>query len=181
MDAIYKQYVHNPPHLFMADTKYFITGATYQKIRHIKTVKTKEAVLKYMYKSFEHYGWKIEDWVLLDNHYHIMAISPENALTLSSVINNFHRFSANWIKKNIAESFEAKRIWANYWDKCITFEKSYFARLNYIWFNPVKHGYVENPEDWRFGSYHLRFENNQDLADIIDGYRFDKLKIEDDF
>jgi len=27
----YKEYKHNPPHLFRSDAKYFITGATYEK------------------------------------------------------------------------------------------------------------------------------------------------------
>ena len=52
-----------------------------------------------MFKSFEYYGWKIEDWVFLNNHYHLMADAPEDALSLSKVIKNFHRFSALKLKK----------------------------------------------------------------------------------
>ena len=118
---------------------------------------------------------------MLDNHYHIMADAPADASTLSRVMNNFHRFSALWIKKNSKCSVGTDRIWANYRDTCITYERSYFTRLNYIWFNPVKHRYVEKTEEWRFGSYYYRIKKEQDLNDIIHEYPFDRIKIEDDF
>lgn len=28
------------------------------------------------------------------------------------------------------------------------------AHLRYCWWNPVKHGFVTQPEDWTYSSYH---------------------------
>ncbi len=134
-----------------------------------------------MFKSFEHFGWKIEDWVLLDNHYHLMADAPEDASTLSRVIKNFHQFSALWLKKNTADFKNIHKIWYNYWDKCITYEKSYFVRINYIWFNPVKHGYVEDAKLWKFGSFYQRSKEWRDVKGIVEKFPFDKISVEDDF
>ena len=190
-----KKYKDNPPHIFISGAKYFITGATYNKIKYFKSIEAKEAIKKYMLKSFSHYSWEIEDWVLLDNHYHVLANAPKSAVSLQNVIKNFHRFSALWIRKNIknincvdaalTQSMHSKnklKIWYNYWDTCITFERSYFARLNYIWYNPVKHGYVENAEDWQFGSYISRIKNDfQYINEIRKTYPFDKINIEDNY
>lgn len=69
----------------------------------------------------------------------------------------------------------------NYWDKCITFDKSYFTRLNYIWYNPVKHGYVTSPEQWFWGSFYQRFKDDyEETIRIINTYPCDKVKEKDD-
>ena len=167
MEEVYKKYQHNPPHLFRPGAKYIITGATYEKRHWLKSDEAKERLLKSIYIGFNQYRWMLEDWVILDNHYHLMGDAPEDAKTLSLLINDIHKFIALWIKKNVTEAENAEIIMYNYWDTCITFEKSYFARLNYIWYNPVKHGYVEDAKDWRFGSYFKRIKAEQKEIDAL--------------
>ncbi len=131
-DIIYKEYKHNPPHLFIPNCKYFITGATYQRKPYLINDESKFALLSSIKKSFTDYKWQLEDWVILNNHYHIMVNSPEDPCSLSIIMKEIHRFNAMWIKKNIPQAKSEKIIWYNYWDSCITFETSYFARLNYL-------------------------------------------------
>ena len=52
------------------------------------------------------------------------------------------------LKNELTRLIQSKKVFYNYWDTCITYENSYFTRLNYIWYNPVKHGYVDSPEKW---------------------------------
>ncbi|MFH0774642.1 MAG: transposase [bacterium] len=132
----YKIYLHNPPHLFLPNTKYFITGATYLKRPFFATENSKEKLFNSIKMGCEKYHWVLEDWVILDNHYHLMLNAPCSADTLSKMFNEIHRFTAIWLKKNILELKEEKRIFYNYWDSCITYEKSYWARLNYIYLIP---------------------------------------------
>ncbi len=198
IDGTYKTYKHNPPHLFRSNAKYFITGATYEHVRYMKSDEAKDIFLNYLFKSFEHYNWKIEDWVVLDNHYHLMANAPENAETLAQVINNVHRFSSGGIKSldlecidcvNAAPTQSAhsiehsiKKMFHNYWDTCITYENSYYARLHYLWYNPVKHGYVKYPLEWKYGSYYYRHHDEKEYLDkIMKLYPCDKVKVFDDF
>lgn len=44
-------------------------------------------------------------------------------------------------------------LW-NYWDYCPRNEDDYNVRLNYLLWNPVKHGFVERIEDYPYSSYH---------------------------
>ncbi|MBN1478849.1 hypothetical protein EH223_14295 [candidate division KSB1 bacterium] len=173
----YKTYLHNPPHLFIPHATYFITGATLHKIHYLITDEIREHVREYMFKSFHHFNWTIDDWVILYNHYHIMARAPRDASSLARLINNFHRFSGLWIKKHLNILGEDK-IWHNYWDTCVDYETSYYARIHYIWVNPVKHKYVDDPNKWQFGSYVSRQEKE---IEPIKHYPIDKLKIYDDF
>jgi putative transposase len=45
-------------------------------------------------------------------------------------------------------------VWWNYWDYCPRDEEQYFTRLNYLFYNPVKHGYTSNLHDYVFSSFH---------------------------
>lgn len=77
VEEIYKTYKHNPPHLFRPNAKYFITAAAYKKQHLFEDDDVKHCVLEVMFESFTRQCWKIEEWVLLDNHYHLMADAPE--------------------------------------------------------------------------------------------------------
>jgi putative transposase len=46
-----------------------------------------------------------------------------------------------------------RKVWWNYRDTCIRSEGDYYNRLKSIFWNPVKHGLVKNPEDYPFSNY----------------------------
>ncbi len=176
---IYKEYPHNPPHLYREDSKYFITATTYKKNHYFITDESKQILLDSILKTFSKFNWIVEDWVILDNHYHLMVEVKDNPKDLSNIIRNIHRYTAIEVKKHNKLAKHAEKIWYNYWDTCITFEKSYWPRLNYIWFNPVKHGYVNDPKDWKFGSYYFRVRREEELLnEITKKYPCDKLELE---
>ena len=110
-----------------------------------------------------------------------MINAPEDSTTLSQLVNNFHRFTTNWLSKHNIKKVQDK-YFHNYWDTCITYEKSYFSRLHYIWYNPVKHGYVGSPEKWKFDSFYFLYEEEmKEIEQIIKTYPIDRMKIDDDF
>jgi putative transposase len=41
-----------------------------------------------------------------------------------------------------------------YWEHVIRGERDYQRHLDYIHFNPVKHGYVRSAKDWSYSSFH---------------------------
>ncbi|MBC8255810.1 MAG: transposase [Candidatus Marinimicrobia bacterium] len=197
METEYKTYKHNPPHLFVENSKYFITASTYMRKPFLKYSAAKEKLYSSLFFEFSKYNWKIEDWVILDNHYHLMVNVADNPLILPRIIREAHRFTALWIKKYINMEFtnrvdgdveltrlihSTKKIFYNYWDTCITYDNSYFTRINYIWYNPVKHGYVDSPEEWKFGSYYSRYkEEAEEMKLLTKNYPFEKVKIKDEF
>ncbi len=48
---------------------------------------------------------------------------------------------------------QGRKIFQNYWDRCIRDEADYYKHLNYILHNPFKHRYVSNMSDYIFSSY----------------------------
>ena len=95
----------------------------------------------------------------MPEHYHFIAQSPKNALSLKALIQGVHSINAKFV--NRVDETPGRRVWYNYWDTCIKTEKSYYARLNYVIINPVKHGLVQKPEDYLFSSYKYFIENSE--------------------
>lgn len=145
-----KRHQSTPVHLLMDNAPYFITGSIYQKRPLLRLPELKQCLLEHIRKSFSKYDWKLYHWVILDNHYHLMAKS-KNGKDLSKIVRTFHTYSAIEIRK--ATGCE-KPVWFNYWDYCPRDEKDYMTRLNYLLYNPVKHGYVRDLKDYPFSSFH---------------------------
>ena len=46
-------------------------------------------------------------------------------------------------------------VWQKrFWEHHIRDAADFAAHVRYCWINPVKHGFVERPEDWPYSSYH---------------------------
>jgi len=87
----------------------------------------------------------------LHNHYHAVIQSPEKAETLSKFTASYHKYTAR--RWNDEENLNGRKVWWNYWDTCIRSEYDYHNRLRYVFWNPVKHGLTESPEEYLFSNY----------------------------
>ena len=124
--------------------------------------------------------WNMEAWAILHNHYHFIARSPASATTLPKLIRQLHSITA--IELNKWDRTPGRQVWFNYWDTCITYERSYLARLHYVLMNPVKHGLVESPIDYPYCSYKWFVkQSDQDLQSLVFDQPIDKVNIFDEF
>ena len=80
-----KDYLHNPTHIFMGDTSYFITGACYNKHALMKDPQLKALLLTCIKSAFVRYEWELHHWVILDSHYHLLGKS-RNGQDLTKII-----------------------------------------------------------------------------------------------
>jgi len=177
----YRTYAHTPPHLCRAGAEYFITASTFESKRLFDD-DVKEKLFSSLLKSCVNHGWSLEDWVILDNHYHIMVHAPEVSANPAKFVAEYHRFTALFIRKKNPEFGTLHKIFNNYWDTCITFEKSYYSRLNYIYNNPVKHGYVKNAQEYQWGSFRSRYTHDRPHVEkMLENFPYDSVNVYDDF
>lgn len=161
MDNTFKRAPHNPPHWFQANMIYMLTASIYQSEHVIYSPERKIAWRDSFIESTKLYNWHIIAWVVLHNHYHALVESPEKAFSLSKFIGSYHKFTARqW---NNEDDLSGRKVWWNYWDTCIRSEKDYYNRLQYIFWNPVKHGLVENPEYYPYSSYKDFIKQNDEF------------------
>lgn len=83
---------------------------------------------------------------------------------------------------NGLDNLPNRKIWYQFWDSHITNQTSYFARLNYVHKNPVKHGLVGQASNYPWCSAY-QFEKQANKAFVKSVYSFDytKVKIFDEF
>ena len=175
-----KDWPHAPIHRLDKYGTYIVTAGTFQKehyFRGSQRLGYLEATLLRIVKEF---GWQLEAWAVFSNHYHFVAHAMPDARSLRAALTALHSTTA--IEANRLDVTPGRRVWHNYRDSKLTYEKSYLARLNYAHQNPVKHGLVRvaNQYPWCSAAW---FERTATPAQVKTIYRFktDQLQIADDY
>ncbi len=106
----------------------------------------------------------IEAWVLLPDHLHTIWTLPEHddryaarwAVIKSCVTKRCGRLVDSGVQVNISRRKRREGgIWQRrFWEHAIRDEPDFHRHLDYIHWNPVKHGYVKTPTDWPYSTIH---------------------------
>ena len=93
----------------------------------------------------------ITAWVVLPDHIHLLTASKKDELS-SSIKKLKLSFSARYRK---VVNIYGGRTWQyRYWDHIIRDQDDFNRHIDYIHYNPVKHGLAKNPFDWEYSSIH---------------------------
>jgi putative transposase len=143
-----------------------LTASIYEQVHLMESPRRKAEWRDAFHEVANIYNWQIIAWVVLHNHYHAIVQSPEQATNLSKFINSFHEFTAR--KWNHEDGMKGRKVWWNYWDTCIRSEHDYCSRIRYIFWNPVKHGLVERPDEYEFSNYSDYLNADADFSGITE-------------
>ncbi|KAB2654453.1 MAG: hypothetical protein DVB31_16675 [Verrucomicrobia bacterium] len=174
---------HAPTHLLGVGGTFFVTASTY---RHEHVFRGSERV-RFLHDQLLRFAaehrWHLEAWAVFSNHYHFVGHSPpdnHDAMSLRAIASRLHETTAKWA--NGLDDTPGRRVWHNYWETRLTYQKSYLARLSYVHRNPEKHGVVAvaNQYPWCSAAW---LERTARPAQIRALYRFriDRLVEGDDF
>jgi putative transposase len=133
-----------------------ITGSTLGKQKFFDTEIKRAYLHETLHEKASEMDWALEAWAILHNHYHFVARAPQDVPSLQALIRSIHSLSARFV--NGEDNTPGRRIWHNYWDKCISSDKEYLGSLHYVHMNSVKHGLVVRPEDDPFSSCKMFIE-----------------------
>jgi putative transposase len=117
----------------------------------------------------------IEAIVVLPDHLHAIWTLPEGngdfAVRWSLIKANFSRAFPGGEPVSTSRRRRRERgIWQRrYWEHTIRDGDDLARHIDYIHFNPVKHGYVENVSDWPYSSFHRMVRTGIYPADWVIG------------
>src|SRR5262249_47347346 len=152
-DERYEEHEHPPPHLFRAGATYFVTASTLYREPIMEPLVRRQQCSDSWHHATAARGWRLVAWAFLPNHYHLLTVAPPADAEIAPLVGSIHQYTARrWNREDRAAG---RRVWWNFWDTCISYEGSFYARLNYIHWNPVRHGLVTAPEEYPFSSYRL--------------------------
>jgi putative transposase len=162
---------------------YFVTASTYLNSHHFTGRQRLRVLHRRLLTVARDFDWHLEAWAVFSNHYHFIGHSPAGATDASNlpdILSVLHSKTAGWINRLYGAS--GRQVWLNYRETRLTYQRSYFARLNYVHQNPVRHGLVPvaNQYPWCSATW---FERTASPAMIKSIYRFkvDKLRVYDEF
>jgi putative transposase len=144
--------LHAPPHPHRGEGTFIITAATFEHRHLLSTSERRTNFELALIKTFCDLEMELIAWVVLPNHYHVL-MNAQKIEGVSGGLKRLHgRTSREW---NQLDDANQRRVWYKYSDRKIRGERHYYATLNYIHHNPVKHGYVSLEQDWPWSSWRL--------------------------
>jgi putative transposase len=105
----------------------------------------------------------IDAIVILPDHLHAIFTLPPNDLDFSG---RWRRIKGHFSSALIDASIQLNRrsngelaLWQRrFWEHTIRDESDFSRHVDYIHFNPVKHGHVQRVRDWPYSSFHRYVE-----------------------
>ena len=143
--------LHEPPHFHSDEGWFLITAATYEHKRYFQTEEDRGWLLGELLKELQVVRISIGSWVVLPNHYHLLA-RCEPLSVISQPLRRVHARTARALNRR--EGVSGRKVWHSFTDRQIRSERHYYTTLNYIHYNPTKHSYVQKPLDWACSSLH---------------------------
>ena len=108
--------------------------------------------------------FSINGWVLLPDHLHCMWTLPPGDSDFSARWAKIKRLMTKQCKTtlhrdDLMNTSKTKRnestIWQRrFWEHHIRNDRDYEHHLDYIHYNPVKHGHVQSPTEWPWSTFH---------------------------
>ena len=119
---------------------------------------------------------------MLSNHYHFVGHSPggvDSAESLSAMIRKLHSLATKELNQRDSTPGRT-RLWHNFRETHLTFQRSYLARLNYVHQNAAHHGLVRVGSEWKWCSAR-KFKESVTPAWLktIASFKFDEIATAD--
>jgi putative transposase len=146
---------------------YFFTVVTFDRMNFL-TTQLARSTLRTAWKEVQaRHPFDVEAICLLPDHLHCIWQMPEEDDNFSLRWQAIKSISTKsylaaggidgWRNASRTRTGEAAIWQRRYWEHLICSEQDYTRHFDYIHYNPVKHGYVHRPHDWKWSSFHRCF------------------------
>ena len=151
---------------FVPGGSYFFTVVTEQRQKIFSDSNNIETLRQAFKNVMKKYPFTIDAAVILPEHLHFVWTLPPNDVDFSTR----WRLIKTWFTKHCKyksvikfNNSQIKRgektIWQHrYWEHLLRDGLDFEQHINYIHYNPVKHGYVSRAIDWKHSSFHKYVE-----------------------
>ena len=142
---------HSPPHLpNFGHLHFHITAACFEHQPFIgHHLGRMDDFARDLLAVFGAYASKIFAWCVLPNHYHVL-VDVADVIGLLRRIGQLHgRTSYEW---NGEEACRGRQVWFNAAETAMKSERHFWATMNYVQHNAVRHGYVTRWTEWPYCS-----------------------------
>jgi len=147
-----------------AGATYFFTVVTYRR----QTILCDEPISEVLRTAIEQTRMKhpftIDAWVLLPDHLHCVWTLPQGDANFAmrwglikrqvSITCRKAYKKEEWLTLSKQKHRESTLWQRRYWEHQIRDENDFVRHVDYLHYNPVKHGYCERVEEWPYSTFH---------------------------
>ncbi len=141
---------------------YFFTVVTYNRRPFLCDLDNVALLRQAFQYTTQRHPMKIDAFVLLPDHLHSIWTLPENDHNFSMrwrlIKSHFSRHCQdkyNGIASKSRRSKQERAFWQRrFREHTIRDDQDFAKHVEYIHYNPVKHGLVTAPKDWEYSSFH---------------------------
>ena len=144
----------------MAGGCYFFTVVTHDRQPVLTLTGNIERLRESFRREKQNHPYEIDAMVVLPEHLHCLWQLPEGDTDYSGRWGRIKRyFSAGCCGVNspVSASRTAKREYAvwqrRFWEHRIRDDEDWRRHMDYVHYNPVKHGYADAPCEWPYSSF----------------------------
>jgi putative transposase len=134
---------------------HFVTFSCYHRLAYLDSPPLCDLFVDALERVRYCYEFEVIGYVVMPEHLHLLVSEPGRerlAVALQA------------LKLSVAKRAKQRPFWqARYYDFNVYTDAKRSEKLNYIHWNPVRRGLVENPEDWFWssGRYYLTGEQGR--------------------
>jgi len=148
---------------------FFFTVVTYRRQKFLCNKNVRQALGIGIRKTKKIHPFVIESWVLLPDHLHCIWTLPKDDFNFGKRWGMIKRFVTKQCKPELYQEILMNKsklhrnestIWQRrFWEHTIRNEIDFEKHMDYIHYNPVKHGYVKTPIEWPYSTFHRYIKN----------------------
>lgn len=143
---------------------WFFTVVTHRRQRILGDEPVRDALREAIARTRANWPFAIDAWVLLPDHLHCIWTLPAGDADFATRWTLIKRRTSQALKETyfapglMSASKSSRReltFWQRrYWEHRIRDEQDFERHVDYIHYNPVKHGYAAAPASWPYSSFH---------------------------
>ena len=143
---------HSPPHMGGGMGTYHLSAACLGHAEHVgRSPERMGEFCTALLTAIAPVTTGLHAWCILPNHYHLL-VSVEVLRDATWALGKLHgRTSRRW---NGEEHAPGRQVWHAASDRFMRGDRHFWATMNYIHHNPVRHGYVGRWQEWPYSSAH---------------------------
>ncbi len=143
---------------------YFFTVVTYRRQKILCNESVRLTLRNAIRSVQQEHPFVIDAWVLLPNHLHCIWTLPSDDACFAMRWAKIKQFVSkqcgpalrrdDWMNQSKQKRHESTLWQRRFWEHQIRDDDDYENHMNYLHYNPVKHGLVKKVLDWPYSTFH---------------------------
>ena len=154
------QYIRN----YQEGGSYFFTLVLENRVNNTILIDNIELIRNAFRCVKRKYKFIIDAVVIMPDHIHLLITLAARSFDYTNIVRTFKAYISKRLPREeyiskVRNKRNERGIWQRrFWEHTIRDQNDFNHHVDYIHWNPVKHGYVKNVKDWPYSSFHKYVE-----------------------